>query len=463
MIAPFHFKKLKNRLLITNDLGQYDFLTPEEFEKFSNNRLEKEEPLYQRLEEERFVYDTSPEKFAEDIKMELRSGKSYLFSATSLHIFVVTNFCNGCCVYCQAQSKKENACKKMSFETAEKAVDLALQSPQRELTFEFQGGEPLSNFPVIRHIVEYAQKKAKEKEKKVHYSIVSNLSLLTEEMLAFLKEHEISISTSLDGNHSVHASNRPLADGRDSYEVLREKLKLLEEQQVSYGAIQTTTRKSLSCSQEIVEEYVFLGMHNVFLRPLTPLGYALERWSEIGYTTEEFLDFYRKSLEYLLELNKDGTSIKEGHAVIFLTKIFDHYGVNYMELRSPCGAAIGQMAYYYDGNVFTCDEGRMLYEMGDASFKIGNVETDTYDTLINSRLCRMVCKCSILESLPKCCDCAYQPYCGTCPVLNYALEKDPVSRKSHSYRCRIYEGMLDILFELLMEEDNREILRSWVE
>ena len=119
MIAPFHFKKLKKRLLITNDLGQYDFLTPEEFEKFSNNRLEKEEPLYQRLEEERFVYDTSPEKFAEDIKMELRSGKSYLFSATSLHIFVVTNFCNGCCVYCQAQSKKENACKKMNFETAE--------------------------------------------------------------------------------------------------------------------------------------------------------------------------------------------------------------------------------------------------------------------------------------------------------------------------------------------------------
>ena len=137
--------------------------------------------------------------------------------------------------------------------------------------------------------------------------------------------------------------------------------------------------------------------------------------------------------------------------------------MNYMELRSPCGAAVGQMAYYYDGNVFTCDEGRMLYEMGDASFQIGNVKKDDYDILINSRLCRMICKSSILESLPKCCDCAYQPYCGTCPVLNYALERDVISHKNRSYRCRIYEGMLDVIFEVLMEEENRKILRSWVE
>ena len=65
----------------------------------------------------------------------------------------------------------------------------------------------------------------------------------------------------------------------------------------------------------------------------------------------------------------------------------------------------------------------MLYEMGDASFKIGNVETDTYDTLMNSRLCRMVCKCSILESLPKCCDCAYQPYCGDLPGVKLCTGK----------------------------------------
>jgi hypothetical protein len=29
------------------------------------------------------------------------------------------------------------------------------------------------------------------------------------------------------------------------------------------------------------------------------------------------------------------------------------------------GAGIGQMSYYYNGNVYTCDEGRMMGESGD--------------------------------------------------------------------------------------------------
>lgn len=52
------------------------------------------------------------------------------------------------CIYCQAQSNQLNSCKMMTNEIARKAVDFALQSPQKELNFEFQGGEPLSNFPI---------------------------------------------------------------------------------------------------------------------------------------------------------------------------------------------------------------------------------------------------------------------------------------------------------------------------
>ena len=31
----------------------------------------------------------------------------YLFEATCLHIFVMTNACNMCCVYCQAQDSEQ--------------------------------------------------------------------------------------------------------------------------------------------------------------------------------------------------------------------------------------------------------------------------------------------------------------------------------------------------------------------
>ena len=137
-------------------------------------------------------------------------------------------------------------------------------------------------------------------------------------------------------------------------------------------------------------------------------------------------------------------------------------GVNYMELRSPCGASIGQIAFYHDGRVFTCDEGRMLAEMGNDAFKLGTIE-NTYDELINSSVCKTACTASILETIPACCDCAYSPYCGTCPVINLAFDNDIFARTPRNYRCKVYEGMMTVLFEILERNDPQEIeiLESW--
>ncbi|MEI3438353.1 MAG: SPASM domain-containing protein [Blautia sp.] len=86
----------------------------------------------------------------------------------------------------------------------------------------------------------------------------------------------------------------------------------------------------------------------------------------------------------MIELNKQGKNIVEGHAKMFLTKIFCHDAGNYMELRSPCGGSIGQLAYYYNGKIYSCDEARMLAEMGDDSFCLGNVFEDDYQSIMQS-------------------------------------------------------------------------------
>ena len=136
-----------------------------------------------------------------------------------------------------------------------------------------------------------------------------------------------------------------------------------------------------------------------------------------------------------------------------------------MELRSPCGAAFGQLAYYYDGNVYTCDEARMVAEAGNSAFRLGNVFDDDYKTLLSSRVCKATAAASVLESLPGCCDCVYQPYCGVCPVIQYALHGSIFSQEPNGYRCRIYKGMLDILFDILRNgsEAERHVLFSWTE
>ena len=351
----------------------------------------------------------------------------------------------------------------MTFDTAEKAVDIALCSPAECISIEFQGGEPLINFGTLSHIVEYCEQK--NCEKKISFNLVSNLSLLTEDIADFLVLHNIQVSVSLDGNMEVHNCNRKFRSGNGSYEATIKGIELLRRKGCRVSAIQTTTRYSLGFYKEIIDTYVELGFESIFIRPLTRLGYAKENWENIGYTSEEFVEFYKKALMYIIELNISGKRIVEGHASIFLSKIMHGYSSNYMELRSPCGAAIGQMAFYYDGDIYSCDEGRMVAEMGDTAFRMGNVFENNYNDLVESSVCKTLCLSSCLESIPGCCDCAYQPYCGACPVINYALENDLFAKTCYHYRCRVYSGMLDILFSIIHEsnEDKVAVISRWGE
>lgn len=463
MLNHFNFKKMgNNRILITNDFGQHMFLTGQEFQTFMTGRTERNSPLYEKLHQKLFLLEPM-EIFSNEIADDLRSMKNYLFASTSLHIFVVTNICNLHCIYCQAQDK--NTYKKgfMSAETAKRAVDIALQSPAKNLTFEFQGGEPLLNFPVIQQIIEYSEMNCGDKE--IQYTLVSNLSLLTEEILDYLILHQVNICTSIDGPKELHNQNRICMDsGSSSFEMAQAGINRIKAKAYSFNAIQTTTRISLQYARDIVQTYHQLGMPGIFLRPLTPLGFAKAEWERIGYSPDEWLAFYRQAFDEILKINKDGCCFPEQHAVYFLKKILHGYALNYMELRSPCGAALGQLAYYYDGNIYTCDEARMVAEAGNPAFRLGNVFDNSYQDIISSSTCKATCTASILEAVPGCCDCVYQPYCGICPVINYALEGDIFPKQLGGYRCRIYGGILDYLFDLIEKNDSDtlHILESWL-
>lgn len=370
----FNFKQWKDQYLLTNEFGKYIFLGKEDFKYLINKQYEKlSRDVQVQLQEKFFIYDVKDDVFIEQVLNSYRDHKQYLFSATSLHIFVLTNACNMCCVYCQAQDSAQEKKGKMDRETAKKAVDIALQSPNQYLTFEFQGGEPLLNFEIIKFIVEYSQEK--KNDKVITYSLVTNTLLLQEEMLDFFEKYPISVSTSLDGDQKIHDGNRPQITGEGTFRFVSSNIRKMKQRGIRTSAVETTTKRSLKSPEKIINTYRDLGLYHLFIHPLMPLGYAKEHWSEIGYKPEEFLEFYRQVIQILLEYHKNGIFMSEGHARIFLRKILTGYSENYMELRSPCGAGIGQLAYYYDGNIYTCDEGRMVAEMGDPMFCLGNVNT----------------------------------------------------------------------------------------
>lgn len=463
-INYFNFKYFKNNeFILTNDFGNFIFLNEDNFNKLINYTLESTQEDYQNLLDLGFIYENEEEFFINFVE-KLRSNKNALFLRTKLHIFALTNKCNLGCIYCQAKSSHLKA-GVMEKDTALKFVDIALSSPEKELDFEFQGGEPTLNFEVLKSIVEYTERQ--KKDKVINYNLVTNLYNITEEIIEFLFKYNIGISTSLDGNLEVHNSNR-ISLNNNSFQNLKSNIKKLRDfyiksnKKCNIGAIQTTTRKSLKNYKEIINTFLDLGMDGIFLRPLSPLGNSINSWGKIGYTPEEFLEFYKNSLNYIISLNKKGIFFKENNTTLFLKRIYQNNKLNYMELRSPCGAVVGQLAYNYDGNIYSCDEGRMLKEMNDETFKVGDINSE-YNDLLNNPTTKSLLVASCLESIPQCSSCSYNQYCGTCPVYNYVAQNNIFGKQPENYKCKINKGILDHIFYLLRyDEEASKIITSWL-
>ena len=462
--AYYNWTEFNGKFLLTNDLGRYCFLKQDEFYDFAEGRLSPDSEIFGLLQKRGFIYHDK-DAYISQFQYDLAEMKRSLSIATRLMILVLTDSCNQRCVYCQAGRTHTS---RMSIDVCRKAVDLAVQSPVPHMTIEFQGGEPTLNPEALRFTVPYARKVFAEHGKSVDFALVSNMTNHVPELWRWLIEQDVNISTSLDGNRAVHEYNRPLASRESSYDAWHEGIETYKElcselgRKPVIGAIQTTTSKSLNYPEEIIDEYILNGMNQLYIRPLTPLGCARENWSVIGYTPEEYVKFYCCVLDCMMKKCRNGVYVSETTASIYLKRILNGESVGHTEFRSPCGAASGQIAVNYDGNIYTCDEGRMLANMGDDIFRLGSVD-NTYQELMKSPAAHAVCTASCAEALPACCDCVYLPYCSVCPVVNYGLYGDLIQRDKQSYRCVIASGILAHLFTIIQRNDPDEmsILQQW--
>lgn len=419
---------------MVNEVGEYLFLRNDAFDSFVSHSLSLSSDIYHDLKGKHFLFDSDSSAPFELLAVKYRTKKSHLSGFTKLHIFVVSLRCEHSCHYCQvSRVSTDKALYDMSPETARRALDMVFRSPAQEIKIEFQGGEPLLNFERIVQIVEEAEKRSQTTGKEVEFVATTNLALITDEMLEYFRDHKILVSTSLDGPEFVHNPNRP-RPGNDSYQLTIQNIQRVREVLGfdSVSAIMTATKLSLQHPREIIDEYVRNGFQSIFLRNLSPYGFALKTEKRIGYTIDDFLNFYKVAFDYILELNRQGINLVETYAQILLTRILTPFSTGYVDLQSPAGAGIGVAVYNYDGNVYASDESRMLAEMDDEQFKLGNVHTDSYEQIFGSELLRTIVASSCVESMPGCADCAFQSFCGADPIFNYATQGDMVGHRPTS-------------------------------
>ncbi len=226
----------------------------------------------------------------------------------------------------------------------------------------------------------------------------------------------------------------------------------------------TTTQLSLAHPVEIIDEYVRQGFHSIFLRPLSPYGFAIKSRKKTGYELNNFIDFYITGLNRILEINRSGYDLAEAYSKILLTKILTPYGTGFVDLQSPAGAGISVLVYNYDGDVYATDESRMLAEMHDHTFRLGNVHSHSRKDIFTSDAFLNLAGAACNQSLPGCSDCAFQTYCGADPVFHHSSQGDLIGHRPTSDFCKRNMTIIKHLFSIISKNDvdTMRILFSWI-
>lgn len=468
-ILPFRFGRFNdNEVLLTNDVGEFLFLSNESFDAFIHGKLDTKSDLFYDIESKQIATTDNVDDVVNMLATKFRTKKSILSDFTALHMVVPTLRCNSSCIYCQvARKNMDDHTADMTKETAKNVVKTIFESPSPCIKIEFQGGDPSTDFEMVQYIIEQAEWLNLIKKRELEFVICTNICLLTEDMVKYLKAHNCMISTSLDGPRDLHNANRPLQNTEHTHEIFEEKLSMIRRVwgcDDCVSALMTTSRYSLGRFKEIIDEYVRLGFNNIFLRALNPYGFAKQYKEKIAYPVEDFIDNYIEGLNYIIELNKKGTFFVEGYAALLLKRMLTPFATGFVDLQSPAGVGIAGAIYDYDGGVYVSDEGRMMARFKNYYFKLGNVNENSHQEMFNGEHLHNILNQACNECLPECSDCVFQPYCGADPVRNLSEQGDMVGFRPTNEMCKKNKAIFHYLFELVKKNDpeiNR-IFWSWI-
>ena len=461
---PFKFDRLqKDQIIISNSVGEWLILNDPEFDQLIDKTFSSED-LVRKLLAKHFIYRTNETTALRLLPLKLATRNRQLGHGTGLHIFVVTLRCDHACEYCQVSRQNSRSTEfDMSEVDALSALLIAFSSPNPAIKIEFQGGESLLNFDLIRFIVLKAKELNQIHNKDLAFVIATNLAMIEDHMIEFAGEHDIYFSTSLDGSAAIHNQNRA-RPGKNSWELTingieRIRTKLGNDR---VSALMTTTAASLNYPEQIIDSYVEHGFEEIFLRYLSPYGHAIKTGSHAKYDNQRWMKFYFEGLNYIIELNRSGVNLTEAMASTYLKKMLTNEPTTFVDMSTPTGAGLGALVYNYDGDVYSSDEGRMLKEMGDQTFKLGSVSTHSYQELMLTDVILDATEQSFAPSAPMCSDCSLEPFCGSDATVHHTLQGDFVGYKPESPFCERTMTIVPYLMKKYSEDEFcRDLFTRW--
>lgn len=359
---------------------------------------------------------------------------------------VVLNINTGCnlaCTYCYKEDLDvPSAGKKMNFDTARDAIEMLLsESPnQPRYNVVFFGGEPLSNMPLLKEVVSYAEERFADLDARIDFSLTTNATLLNERTIDYLNDHNVGIAVSMDGPEAYHDRNRITVGGKGTYATVARKVELLLSRYTTrpVGARVTLTRGITDI--HAIWDHLFntLGFAEVGFAPVTSGDIA-----SYNLTSDELVQVFEnmKQLgQVYLDAALENRSIGFSNMHQLLTDI--HEGT---KKALPCGAGVGMVAIDHEGDVNLCHRftGSDLPTFGDVNAGLDKAGLNDF---LNQRIEQRENGCNT---------CRIRNLCaGGCYHESYARYGDPAKPTFHY--CDLMRDWVDFgisVYTRILEEN----------
>jgi uncharacterized protein len=365
--------------------------------------------------------------FSKDVSLEnYQPRQENIVKALCLH---VAHDCNMRCKYCFAGTGPFGAERSlMDLETGKKALDFLITAsgPRQHIEVDYFGGEPLLNFPVVKELIKYGQKKAQRAGKILKQTLTTNAVLLNTEIIDFLNKENVYLILSIDGRPEVHDRMRPLAGGQKSFLQVERQIKEFVNRQKdeTYYVRGTYTHFNLDFSEDILF-LVERGYKRVSIEPVVAepeQEYAL-RTEDLPILKEQYKILAQKWLEYY----RQGQPFQFFHFNLDLDK-----GPCLLKRLSGCGAGNEYLAVSPAGELYPCHQ-----FMENKAFLLGNV----FEGIQNQALRKTFRQAHVLNK-EKCRECWARFYCGGgCHANAYNFNRDLY--KPYELGCELQKTRLE--------------------
>ena len=346
---------------------------------------------------------------------------------------IVLNVNTGCnlgCTYCYKEDlQTPSRGEKMDFDVATRSIELLLKegAKRERINVVFFGGEPLSNMPLIKQVVDYTERRCAEENKKVDFSLTTNATLLKEDTVDWLNAHRFGIAISMDGPQAIHDKHRLTVGGRGTYDIVAKKSRMLLERYDArpVGARVTLTHGNtgvVAIHDHLVNDIGFYeaGFAPVTSNENTRFNLSGDELQEVFEQMQELGRDYESAA-----LRGENTGFSNMHQL--MTDLYEG-----TRKTLPCGAGVGMLAVDKDGDLNLC------HRFTGSSLPVyGNV-TDGID---KQRLGGFL-EAAADRSDRACATCRIRNLCaGGCYHESYAHFNDPLKPAYHY--CDIMRDWVD--------------------